>query len=54
MNEQKSSVRLSPEADDFAARYDRMVAKGSGSWAVKALIGTVLLLIVLGVLSSLV
>lgn len=51
---EKRSVRVSPEADDFAARYDRMVAKGSGAWVVKALIGLVLLLVVLGVVTNLI
>lgn len=54
MSERKRSVSVSPEADDFAARYDRMVEKGSGGWAVKALIGLVLLLVIVGVVSNLI
>jgi len=42
------------DAETFYPRYDRMVEKGSGAWAGKALVGLILLLIVLGVVSNLI
>jgi hypothetical protein len=46
----KPTVNMTPESDGFAARYDRMV-ESSGSWAFKAIIAIVALVVVIGVIS---
>ncbi len=43
----KPSVNMTPEADGFAARYDRMVER-SGGWAIKALIAIIGLVVIVG------
>jgi len=46
----KPTVSMTPEADGFAARYDRMVER-SGGWALKVVIAVVVLVVVVGVIS---
>lgn len=54
MTEQRrETVSITAEVDDFAARYDRMAAAGSGFWAVKVGVALVILIVVLGVLGAL-
>ena len=47
----KPSVSMTPESDGFAGRYDRMVER-SGSWALKAVIAIVAVIVVLGLISQ--
>ncbi len=47
----KPSVSMTPESDGFAGRYDRMVER-SGSWAFKAIIAVVALIVILGLISQ--
>ncbi|MFQ5743318.1 MAG: hypothetical protein ACE5HV_06990 [Acidobacteriota bacterium] len=51
MSEQQPTVSITPEPDDFASRYDRLVEPGSGSWAIRALAVLVAILVVLGSLA---
>lgn len=53
MSEKRRIARYSPEVDDFASRYDRMVATGASPWAVKVTVVVAGILIVLGVVSYL-
>lgn len=47
MSEQRrSTVSVHPEVDDFAARYDRMIMPGAGTWVIKIVIGLGVLLVV--------
>ncbi len=45
----KPSVRMTPETDGFAARYDRMVER-SGAWVFKVIIAIVVLVVVVGLI----
>jgi len=45
----KPSVSMTPEKDGFAARYDRMVER-NGSWAIKAAIAIVALVVIVGLI----
>ena len=47
-NDENRSVSMSPETDDFAARYDRMVEPGSGSWVIKWMVGAIVILGIIG------
>jgi len=47
----KPSVRMTPESDGFAGRYDRMVER-SGAWTFKAILAIVALIVVLGLVSQ--
>lgn len=49
MDGENRSVSVSPETDDFAARYDRMVEPGSGSWVIK---WTVVAVVILGIIGA--
>ena len=45
----KPSVRMTPETDGFAARYDRMVER-SGAWVIKYIVAIVAIVVVVGLL----
>lgn len=51
MSEERQTVSVTPETDDFAARYDRMVAPGSGGWVIKVVVVVAVILVVWGVVS---
>lgn len=44
MTDEQTGVGVNGEPDDFAARYDRMVIGGGLGWAVKTIVGIVVLL----------
>jgi hypothetical protein len=48
MSEKRQSVSISPETDDFAARYDRMIAPGAGSWIIKIVVLVAVVVVVWG------
>ena len=50
---EKRTHSVTPETDDFAARYDRMVAEGPGWTAIKAVVGLIGLLALVAVLGFL-
>ncbi len=47
----KPSVSMTPESDGFAGRYDRMVER-SGSWALKAIVAIVALIVVFALINQ--
>ena len=49
MNDEQTGVGVNGEPDDFAARYDRMVSGGGLGWAVKTVVGIVILLAIIAV-----
>jgi len=51
MSKEQQTVSVTPEEDDFAARYDRMVAPGSGSWIIKVVVVAAVILVVWGAVS---
>ena len=51
MSEKRQSVGVTPETDDFAARYDRMIQPGSGSWIIKVVVVATVILVVWGLVS---
>lgn len=53
MKEKGKIATYSPDVDDFASRYDRMVATGAGSRAVKVAVVVALLLAAVGLLGFL-
>ena len=44
---------ITPETDDFGARYDRMVAGGPGPWALKIVVALIAALAAIGLLGFL-
>jgi hypothetical protein len=48
MSEERQSVSISPEKDDFAARYDRMSAPGAGGWIIKVVVLLAVIVVVWG------
>ena len=51
MSRERQTVSVTPETDDFAARYDRMVAPGSGSWVIKVVVVVAVIFVVWGAVS---
>jgi hypothetical protein len=51
MNEEQQTVSVTPEEDDFAARYDRMVEPGSGGWIIKVGVVVAVVVVVWGAVS---
>ena len=49
----KRTHSVTPETDDFAARYDRMVTEGPRPMAFKAGVGLIAILVLLAVLGFL-
>ncbi len=47
MSDNETGVGVNGEPDDFAARYDRMVAGGGRGWVVKTILGVIVLLALL-------
>ena len=46
MSKKQQTVSVTPEADDFAARYDRMVEPGAGGWIIKVVVVAAVILVV--------
>jgi len=51
MSEEQQTVSVTPETDDFAARYDRMIAPGSGGWIIKVVVVAAVILVIWGAVS---
>jgi hypothetical protein len=51
MSEERQSVSITPDSDDFAARYDRMIAPGAGSWIIKVVVVLGIIIVVWGAVS---
>ena len=51
MSEERQTVSVTPETDDFAARYDRMVEPGAGGWIIKVVVVAAVVLLVWGAVS---
>lgn len=49
----RKTVSVTPESDDFAARYDRMLETGPGPWVLRIVLATALILAVAGLLNYL-
>jgi len=54
MSETAGPVGVNGEADDFAARYDRLVQGAMLGWVVKTTLGGVVCLVIVGLLSRLI
>ena len=51
MSEKEKTVSITPETDDFAARYDRMTAPGSGGWIIKVVVVVAVIVVAWGAVS---
>ena len=51
MSKEQQTVSVTPEEDDFAARYDRMVEPGSGGWIIKVVVVAAAIIVVWGAVS---